>query len=245
MIYWYDYLQKYARKQHKPFSHLRIPRGEPRVELVSAALSHRVAQFNDLPFLAVESFPEGQVEWDGDEPSQSPLRPKTLWPRGREPRTRFYPRRTEGEEGRPHPAEPEPRQESGASTGTNNQDRTDPPAPDAAESAESVLAEEGRTSAFRRLGPSARHPPTRPPSPDRFLDPRRGPTNGVLFGNIHPLPYDSQDAPRQSCFNCWQSGHTWFVCRELRRLFCCSCRRRRTTLRTCPRCGDVHLQHLR
>ena len=146
------------------------------------------AEFKDLPFLAVEPFPVGQMKWDGDEPSPSPLRPI---------------RRTPPSNTRTTPGVGSPYRDQQRGWTDPPAVETATPAPATEESAESGPAEEGRTSAFRRLRPSARHLPTRAPSLDWFPDLRRGPTSGVLFGNIRPLPYDSQDAPRQPCFNCW------------------------------------------
>ena len=49
------------------------------------------ARFQLLPLIAVEPFPEGEMEWDRDGTTPSPLRPLESWPRLRGRRQHKYP----------------------------------------------------------------------------------------------------------------------------------------------------------
>ena len=54
-------------------------------------------RFHLLPIVAIEPYPEGEMEWDNDGATPSPLRPVESWPRLRGRRHRFNPREVEGQ----------------------------------------------------------------------------------------------------------------------------------------------------
>ena len=76
--------------------------------------------------------------------------------------------------------------------------------------------------------------------------PKELPVPRVLFGHLRPVPVDRAVDPNgDRCFICWARGHTRFICREPRRLFCFNCGRRNVTIRNFSRCSDEHLSYLR
>ena len=76
----------------EPFSVSR-PRGIPR-HIRDQKESEE--KFYLLPIVAIEPFPEGEMEWDNDGASSSSLQPVECWPRLRGRRHRFNPRQVEG-----------------------------------------------------------------------------------------------------------------------------------------------------
>ena len=70
-------------------------------------------------------------------------------------------------------------------------------------------------------------------------------SRGMLFGGLRPVPRDQLDPLLGACFNCRQRGDSKGACHEPRTIFCYNCGRQETTLRDCPRCGEVHKEYVR
>ena len=224
------------------------PRGTPQH---IRAQKESEARFQLLPIIAIEPFPEGDMEWDDDGATPSPLRPVESWPRLRGRRQKFNPRRVECQgEAPPSSLISAPDGEDRHArrrTGSNT-----PQVPVGASSGEPatpVVAEaqpeprDQRPSVFSRLGRT--RSPTNRRSPDRFPDLRNCPERGMLFGGLRPIPRDKLDPAPGACFNCRRKGHSRAACGEPQNVYCYNCGRKGTTLLACPRCGEAHREHLR
>ena len=153
------------------------------------------ARFHLLPIVAIERFPEGEMEWDNDGATPSPLKPVECWPRLRGRRHRFNPRQVEFR-GEAQPSTPanEPdvenrstHQRTGAesTTGAPAEVSSGEPTPPR-EEANNSEPRDRRSSVFSRLGRTQRLPARR--SPDRFPNIRNCPERGMLFGGLRFIP---------------------------------------------------------
>ena len=59
------------------------------------------------------------------------------------------------------------------------------------------------------------------------------------------MPRDHLDPLPGACFNCRRRGHSRAAYHEPRTNFCYNYGRQETTLRDCPRCGEVHQEYVR
>ena len=196
--------------------------------------------FTQLPIPAIEPFTEGVAEWDDDEPSPSPLVRFAEWPRGKDRRRRFNPRRMESDDEDATPPEVGPAanpleaaEEKLVSPRREAAPRRPPvSSTERREPERGTREDQSRGSVFSRLGEEA---PRRQQTSDGYPDLRNFPSRGALFGHLRPVPVDrAVDPDGDRCFNCWARGHTRFICREPRRLFCFNCGRRNVTMRNCP-----------
>ena len=140
-------------------------------------------RFQFLTLIAVEPFPEGEMEWDKDETTPSPLRPLESWPSLRGRKQRFNPRQVESqEEAQPSTSTIEPTQPSEEEPRSQEQRRTTPLRKTAVEGRPPSRVPCGarvdesraqRPSVFSRLGHSQGAAVSH--SPDRFPDLRNCP----------------------------------------------------------------------